>query len=94
MMMSALPMDFVNRKTSSESKDLRFGFVDIGLMLAQVSPYWIRLLEGVWSGLVPQKSDGDETTKPHFAQPQLLLFDEYSPDVWEKVNCLLVNAQY
>lgn len=91
---SSLPADFVKRKTSRESKDLRFGFVGIGLMLTQASPYWMRLLEGVWLGLAPQKSDGDEATKLHSAQPQLLLFDEYSPDVWEKVNCLLINAQY
>lgn len=67
------------------------GFCGVQVITSQSSPFWLRLLDGIWSGLKNSREAGDEASPAN--QAHLLLFDRFSPAVLEKVDGLLINGQ-
>lgn len=61
------------------------GFCGVQVITSQTSPFWLHLLGGIWEGLKkPEENDN---------QAHLLLFDQFTPTVLEKVDGLLINGQ-
>lgn len=56
-----------------------------GFLSSRSSPYWSKLLEGLWAGF---GSDGEDHS------PQLLLLEQCSPEVAGKADGILINASW
>lgn len=65
------------------------GLLGVSLLMSQASPFWAKLLGGIWAGLSPQPGDGGDARG---ARRQLLLFDEYTPQLCDRVDGLLINS--